>query len=492
MSFSNDGNQLIKLETDLHINKIFIQQSLGYPEDLIIKPFFFRKTPGYFIYICGLVNEFTLEQLINSLQNYQEDISEEELTEQFMDHVANISNCSIITDLEAIVKSVLEGQTVFLFDHHAAGVAVDNKGGERRNLEEPTTEALIRGPRVGFLEDVSINVALIRQQLNDQNLRFKTFQIGRRSTKTVKVAYLEDVTNPYLIDEVEKRLNRIDIDIPLESGIIEQWIEDNPLSPFPQFLNTERPDKVSVALLEGRIAILTDGTPFALIAPVNIGDAIYSPEDYYERWFISSLLRLIRSIAVLISVLLPSFYVALVSYHQGLIPSKLAFSIAASREGVPFPAFVEATTMGVTMELLREAGIRLPKPIGQTIGIVGGLVIGEAAVQAGVVSTIMVIVVAITAISSFALPAYSIAITYRILLFGFMMAASFMGLYGIALGFIILFIHMSNLTSLGIPYMAPVAPLIFSDWRDIIIRSPVSGLTKRPKYLSTKDKQRAD
>lgn len=492
MSFSNDGNQLIKLDTDLHINKTFIQQSLGYPEDLIIKPFFFCKTPGYFIYLCGLVNEFTLEQLINSLQNFQEDISEEELTEQFMDHVANISNCSTLTNLDAIVKGVLEGQTVFLFDHHVTAVIIDNKGGEKRNLEEPTTEALIRGPRVGFLEDISINIALIRQQLNDQNLRFKTFQIGRRSTKTVKVAYLEDVTNPYLIDEVEKRLNRIDIDIPLESGIIEQWIEDNPLSPFPQFLNTERPDKVSVALLEGRIAILTDGTPFALIAPVNIGDAIYSPEDYYERWFISSLLRMIRSIAVLISVLLPSFYVALVSYHQGLIPSKLAFSIAASREGVPFPAFVEATTMGVTMELLREAGIRLPKPIGQTIGIVGGLVIGEAAVQAGVVSTIMVIVVAITAISSFALPAYSIAITYRILLFGFMMAASFMGLYGIALGFIILFIHMSNLTSLGIPYMAPFAPLIFSDWRDIIIRSPVSGLTKRPKYLSTKDKQRAD
>lgn len=492
MSSSSNGNRLIKLETDLHINKTFIQRRLGSPEDLVITPFFFCKTPGYFIYLAGLTDEQALERIGISIQHAEDYPIEGDISQSFSGYASRISNCFFAAHTDEVIKSVLEGQTVFLFDGHDTAVIIDNKAGEKRTLEEPTTEALIRGPRVGFREDISTNVALLRQQLTDHNLRFKSFQIGRRASKSVKIAYLEDVTNPYLVDEAEKRLQRIDIDIPLESGILEQWMEDNPLSPFPQFLNTERPDKVIIGLLEGRIAILTDGTPFALIAPINIGDAIYSPEDYYERWFISSLLRMLRVIAVFISILLPSFYVALVSYHQGLIPSKLAFSIAASREGVPFPAFAEAALMAITMELLREAGIRLPKPIGQTIGIVGGLVIGEAAVQAGVVSTIMVIIIAITAISSFALPAYSIAITYRILLFGFIVGGSFMGLYGIALGVIMLFIHISNLTSLGIPYTTPFAPLIFSDWRDIIIRAPVAGLTRRPKYLSTKDRQRAD
>ncbi|MDQ0247429.1 spore germination protein [Bacillus fengqiuensis] len=492
MSSANDGNTLIKLDTNLHVNKDFIQQSLGSPEDLVITPLFFCKTPGYLIYITCLTDEQVLERIMNSIQHADGDLTCGDISQSFHVYASRISNCFFAAHTDEVIKSILEGWSVFLFDGHDTGVIIDNKAGEKRAIEEPTTEALIRGPRVGFREDISTNVALLRQQLADHNLRFKSFEIGRRAGKSVKIAYLEDVTNPYLIEEAEKRLNRIDIDVPLESGVLEQWMEDNPLSPFPQFLNTERPDKVIISLLEGRIAILTDGTPFALIAPINIGDAIYSPEDYYERWFISSLLRMLRVIAVFTSILLPSFYVALVSYHQGLIPSKLAFSIAASREGVPFPAFVEAAMMAITMELLREAGIRLPKPIGQTIGIVGGLVIGEAAVQAGVVSTIMVIIIAITAISSFALPAYSIAITYRILLFGFIAAGSFMGLYGIALGFIMLFIHISNLTSLGIPYTTPFAPLIFSDWKDIIIRSPVAGLTKRPKYLSTKDRQRAE
>lgn len=265
--------------------------------------------------------------------------------------------------------------------------------------------------------------------------------------KDLIVCYVEGIVHPDLVKEVKRRLSSIDIDEAPESGFIEQWIEGSFLSPFPQVLHTERPDKVAAALLGGRIAILLDGTPFVLMAPATMATHFQSPEDYYERWMIGTLLRILRYIGAFIATFLPALYIALVSYHPGMIPSKLAFSIAGTREGVPFPAVVEAFIMETTIELLREAGVRLPKPIGQTIGIVGGLVIGEAAVSAGIVSPIMVIVVALTAISSFALPSYTFAISIRILRFFVMLAAALFGLYGIIVFYIMINIHIVNLKS---------------------------------------------
>src|SRR5690606_21009355 len=230
-----------------------------------------------------------------------------------------------------------------------------------------------------------------------------------------------------------------------ESGTIEEWIEDSFLSPFPLVTHTERADKVSSSLTQGKVAILLDGTPFALLAPTTLVSLFQSPEDYYERWMIGSLIRILRYVAAFLAVFLPGLYIALVSFHQGMIPSKLAFSLAASREGLPFPAIIEALLMEATLELLREAGIRLPKTIGQTIGIVGGLVIGEAAVQAGIVSPVTVVIVALTAVSSFAIPTYSAGNAFRILRFFIMLAAGALGLYGIILIYIMINIHIARL-----------------------------------------------
>src|SRR5699024_8483696 len=285
------------------------------------------------------------------------------------------------------------------------------------------------------------------------------------------------------------RLRAIDMDDAPGVGYIEQWIEDSFLSPFPQLINTERPDKVSAALLQGKLAIFLDGTPLVLVLPATFGNALQSPEDYYERWTIGTLIRGLRYLAAFISVFLPALYVALVSYHPGMIPQKLAFSIAATREGVPFPPFIEALLMTITMELLREAGARLPTTIGQTIGIVGGLVIGEAAVQAGIVSPIMVIVVALNAIASFAIPSYSVAISFRILLFGFLIASAVFGLFGIILAYIMINIHLVNLKSIGVPYSTPFAPTFLRDWNDLIFRSPIPLISRRPKYLQAEDEK---
>lgn len=235
---------------------------------------------------------------------------------------------------------------------------------------------------------------------------------------------MNDIADPKVVEEVRKRVRGIEIDHLPESGYVEQLIEDNYLSPFPQVQSTERPDRVISGLMEGRVAILLDGTPFALIVPVTFSMMLQSPEDYYERWFPSSLIRLLRFIAAMITLFAPALYISFISFHPGLIPTKLAISISGTRQGVPFPSLIEALFMEVAIEILREAGLRLPKPIGPAIGIVGGLIIGEAAVQAGIVSPIMVIVVALTAISSFAIPHYSTGIALRILRFGAMFCAA--------------------------------------------------------------------
>lgn len=306
------------------------------------------------------------------------------------------------------------------------------------------------------------------------------------------IAYIKEIADPNLVEEVKKRIQTINIDDVAESGYVEQLIEDNYLSPFTQVQNTERPDRVFAALMEGRVAILLDGTPFALIVPVTFSMLLQSPEDYYERWLPSTLIRLLRYLAAAITLFAPSIYISFVSFHQGLIPTKLALSMMGTREGVPFPAIIEALIMEVAIEILREAGLRLPKPIGPTMGIVGGLVIGEAAVQAGIVSPIMVIVVAITAISSFAIPQYNAGISLRMLRFGAMFFAALFGLYGVILFFLLLCSHLVKLKSFGVPYVSPTVPYRASDWKDFMVRMPLMMMKRRPKLLHTKDSSRQD
>lgn len=298
------------------------------------------------------------------------------------------------------------------------------------------------------------------------------------------VAYLEGIAREEIINEVKARLGRININGVLESGYIEELIEDNPMSPFPQLEHTERPDKVSAAILEGRVAILVDTTPHVLIVPTIFYMFIQSSDDYYERFPIGTLTRFIRIVAYFISVILPAMYIALTSFHQEMIPTSLALSIAASREGVPFPSIGEAFIMEGIFEILREAGLRLPKQAGQAVSIVGGIVIGQAAVQAGIVSQAMVIVVALTGISSFAIPAFNAAASGRLLRFPLMLMASVLGLPGILAGLSIIIIHLNSLRSFGVSYMEPFISADKNEFKDIVIRSPWWKMNRLPKYLA--------
>ncbi|MGF7058940.1 spore germination protein [Brassicibacter mesophilus] len=449
------------------------------------------------IYVDGLIDKVLVtENVLKSLMLEARGKDPEDVKQGLYDlsMKGNISATEIkeVETLNEIVDNILVGETVLLINGYKNGMIIGSRGWPIRGLSEPQSETVIRGPRDGLNETLKVNTSLIRRRVRDPKLKLKNMQIGVRSKTDISLMYMEDIANKELVKEVKTRLENIDIDAILESSYIEQLIEDNHYSPFPQIENTERPDAVAAALYEGRVAIVVDNTPFTLLVPSTLATFMQSSEDYYDRWLIASVIRILRYIAALVSMLAPALYIAVTSYHPGIIPTQLALYIAATRVTVPFPAIIEAFIMEITIEFLREAGTRLSGPIGTTIGIVGGLVIGQAAVEAGIVSPLMVIIVAVTTISSFMLPSYGFAAAFRILRFVLMVFAGVLGLYGIMLGIILIGTHLVSLQSFGVPYMAPFSTLgrVSNDLKDTIVRVPLHKMKQRPKFSNMIDKDR--
>src|SRR5699024_6409400 len=321
-------------------------------------------------------------------------------------------------------------------------------------------------------------------------LKMKSMQAGEYTKTRINVAYVEGSVDETVLEEAINRIRRIDVDGVVDSGVLEEFIEDNPNSPFPQVIATERPDNVTASLLEGRVAVLVDGSPFVLVVPVTFYSLMQASEDYYGRYLIATSIRWLRYLFLLISLFLPSLYVALLTFHQEMVPTTLLFSIAASRAQVPFPALVEALMMEITFEALREAGLRLPKQVGSAVSIVGALVIGEAAVSAGIVSAPMVIVVALTGVASFTIPRYSASIAIRMLRFPIILLAGTLGLLGIIMGIIVIIIHMVSLRSFGQPYLSPMAPMQWQDMKDVLMRAPWWKFNTRPHFSGKFNKYR--
>ncbi|WP_096200826.1 spore germination protein [Bacillus sp. FJAT-45350] len=471
-----------------------VKSIIGESDDIVQRKFLIgKKFKATLFYIDGLADETAIqENIIKPLIYFSEEgiknLDEEQTLLQYLENeVVTFVELSVVTSFDSAMLPFMSGETLLIIDGIPKLILFETRSFNQRAIEEPVSEITVRGPRDGFNEVLHTNVMLLRRRIRDPNLTIQFGQLGRRSKHDFALVYLKGVTNEDLVEEMRYRISCIDTDDVAETGNLEQFIEDSVWSPFPQLLRTERPDKVVSHLLNGKIAVVMDNTPFVLLAPVTFEEYFKSPEDNYDRWHIGTLLRTLRYIAAFIAIFLPALYIAMVSYHQGMIPTTLALSIAGSREGVPFPAFIEAFLMEVTIELLREAGVRLPGPLGQTIGIVGGLVIGDAAVRAGIVSPIMVIVVALTVIASFALPAYNISITFRMIRFGVMLAAASFGLFGIVIMYILINTHLVGLRSFGSYYTSPFAPYQFSDWLDLVIRAPVSLQKKRPAEPKTKD-----
>ncbi|WP_128655225.1 spore germination protein [Paenibacillus sp. 598K] len=373
-------------------------------------------------------------------------------------------------ELRQIVHLLLSGFTIIFIEGLNRTLCIETGDLNKRSVQEPTSEAVVRGPREGFTESLSDNLALVRRRIKNPSLRIDAFTLGTATRTDTAIMYLEDKVDHEVLAELRRRLQKMKLEKVLESNYIEEMIQDHQYSPFPTVCNSERPDTIAANLLEGRIAIFVDGTPFVLIVPALFMQFFQSAEDYNQRGDFGSLVRLLRYFCFAISLLTPSFYIAITTFHQEMIPANLLMSLIGQREGVPFPAFVEALVMEVTFEILREAGIRLPKSIGQSVSIVGTIVIGQAAVEAGFVSAAMVIVVALTAIANFALPAFNMAISIRLLRFGMMAIAATFGLYGMIIALIMLALHLCQLESLGVPYMTSLAPFRLRFQKDTLVR----------------------
>ncbi len=389
-----------------------------------------------------------------------------------------INNCEIaeVKKFSEAVDSILFGNAVLYINGEGTAINTNINAQEGREIGEPDTEAVIRGPREGFVENIKVNTVLIRKKIRDTELKVENMRIGSRTKTLIEICYIKGLAREETVEEVKRRLKAIQTDAILESGYIEEFIEDKPSSILATITNTQKPDIVAARILEGRVAILVDGTPHVLTVPHLFVENIQVNEDYYQRYYIGTFSRLIRVIAIFISILLPGLYVALQTFHAEMIPTVLVVSMAGAREGIPFPSIIEAFIMTFAFELLRESGVRLPRPIGSAISIVGALIIGEAAVNAGLVGAPMVIVTALTGISSFIVPSLTEAMTiYRFIL---LFLGGSMGLYGITCGLYIIIIQALSLESFGIPYMETFAPFRVRSMQDTILRFPLRRMRK--------------
>lgn len=391
---------------------------------------------------------------------------------------------SVGSDSKTIYEEVLLGNTILLLDGMDKYLVLNTIGPESRSITESTSQTIIRGPKEAFTEKLTVNITQIRRIIKDKSLKIEKMSIGDITKTNVAILYLDQIAKEEILNEVRTRLKNIKVDSILDSGYIEEYIKDDPNSIFPTILNSERPDAVAGNLLEGKIAILVDGSPYVLTVPAFFIDFIQVSEDYYHHYIISSFIRLLRYVALILTLIVPAFYIALTTFHQEMIPTTLLVSIAAQRESVPFPAFVEAFFMELIFEILREAGIRMPRAVGSAISIVGALVLGQAAVQAGIISAFIVIIVSITAIASFAIPNYEMSNAIRLIRFAFMILSASFGLFGIYIGLILLTLHLNKLKSLGLPYMTPLAPAHANENKDSILRFPMWAMKYRPHTIS--------
>ena len=378
-----------------------------------------------------------------------------DLKNYIYNHLIPQNSVTILKNFDDAISSINMGNSLLIVDTIDVAFDIDAKGFKQRSISSPQNEIVVRGSQEAFVENIRTNTSMLRRLVNNENLIIENCTVGKISKTKIAVCYLKDIANNDLVAEVKYRVNNLDIDYLTSSGQLEQLIQDNGSSLYPQLIATERPDKVTIHLLEGRVAIIVNDTPYVLVAPGVLSDFMSSPEDANYKFQFSNMLKLIRLIAIFFALFLPGIYVAVTSYHHELLPTELLFTIEAARETVPFPVIFEILLMEISFELIREAGVRVPSPIGPTIGIVGGLILGEAAVSANLVSPILIIIVAITAICSFSIPDFSLNFTIRISRFIYILLGYMAGFLGIAVGMFIQLILLCSLTSFGCPYITP-------------------------------------
>jgi len=490
-----------RINSDIDINLEHMKEVYSIPlnSDIVLREFDInfkgRRVRAFILFFDGMtdreiINNYILKPLmVSSEMEIRDDTKlEEYISRQLLPH------CQV--KLEKGYKKVIDeinfgGCAVFV-DGIDLCFSADVKGWDHRGIEKPNNEIVIRGPQEAFNELLRTNTAQIRKRIKDEDLIVEDIAVGKISKTPCSILYIKDIANDRLVKEVRRRLKSINVDYMLDSGVLEQLIEESTIYPSPQVIATERPDYVSELLVNGRVAIIVGGSPIVLVVPTTAYELMKSTEDKYIRYPYGILIRFARYIALFLALLLPSFYIAITNYHHEMIPTDLLLAIEASREKVPFPSLIELLLMEISFELIREAGVRVPGPIGPTLGIIGALILGQAAVAANIVSPILIIIVAVTGIGSFAIPNYSFAYSIRIMRFAFIILGALAGFLGITTGLFALGVWSTAMKSFGVPFMAPLGPKTSDNILSTLFRMPEWKMEDRPDYLNTKKQKKQE
>ncbi len=477
--FKNNNNAGSKKKPSFKNINLSLEKSADYQHTFYLNPFTGVKFCLHFFttLIDGkILQEDVLPYVLSKGFNDLDDLKK----------IVPIVDIQISEDEAVIEQKLLNGYTMVTMDHsHRKFAFIATKNEMGRKVSQPEVEFSVVGPKEAFVESLSDNLNLLRKRVPVKELTVEEMSVGTITHTRIALLYLDGLADEANVNTVRQRLDAVDFDQIMDSSFIEQLISDNTLSPFPLLLDSERPDRVASVLIEGKIAILVDGSPHALIGPTTLVEFFNAYEDYFLNFIVASFFRLVRVFSVAFSILITPIYVAALTYHYELIPKDLMATLVTSRQEIPLPPILEALFLELTIELLREAGARLPTKVGQTIGIVGGIVIGTASVEAGLTSNVLLILVALAALASFTTPVYRIGNTIRILRFPFLLLAQLWGLLGIVFCFCFLLGHLMNLTSLGRPFLEPLYPPRLTDLKDALIRFPFFKQPNRPSFLRT-------
>lgn len=447
-------------------------------------------------YIDDLIDRDMLEE--NVIKGLLVDIaltgvSESNCVEEYINRGIISADYKDVDNIDEGIAQVLTGNTLLIFEKRSSLIVVSTKGFPKRGIDKPETEIAVQGPQEAFSESLRTNTVLIRRRIRDTSLKCKQFQVGEISKTDVAIMYIEGIARAEVVMELERRIKSVAVDVVLDSGYMEQLMNKNIKTPFPMAQLTERPDKVGAELTQGRVAVIVDNSPFVILLPVVLASFYQASEDYYQGWQISSFIRIIRYIAGFLAFALPGLYIAITVYSPSILPLELVLRLAEARKSVPIPTVLEVVVMELAFEALREAGIRLPSSIGSTLGIVGGIVVGQAAVDAGLISPMVVIIISLTGICSFAIPNISLVSTYRLLKYFVIFLSAVFGMPGFVFSILTILIHLVKLSCYGVPYLYPFGGMektIGEDLKDTIFRFPLCSMKKRPVFAEDKNKKR--
>ncbi|MED4750681.1 spore germination protein [Brevibacillus choshinensis] len=480
-----------KVQPDIQVNLDVIKGVMNYTQDLIEKNIYIHEN-NYFtvLYLSGLADPSPLLKIISTNLNHVEQPDRSPIGMTQIERFVTEFSARYIDTIGQIVDDLIVGQTIFLFNGSSTAISFDTLAVNTRSIKEPENEVTIKGPHDGFNELLENNIALVRFHCPSPSLTVEYRQLGKITKNRVAILSMKGIVSEEILQEIHQRISNIPYDSVLDANYLEEWITDDRVTLFPLLESTERPDRVAGSLLEGRVAIMLNGVPMTLLAPYLFLQSFQVNEDYYWRYHIASALRLLRLFCGFVTLYLPAFFVATITYHHEFLPTRFLMSIAQGQEPVPYPTLVEILLMEVAFEILREAGLRLPRQVGSAVSIVGALVIGQAAVQAGIISPVTVILVSFTGICSFTLPSNTSAFAIRMLRFAMIITAGFLGYVGIITAGILLLVHLASLRSFGVPYLSPLAPFNLSMSTDIFIRRPLYMSKRRPSIFRVDERER--